>query len=494
MTPRRTTRGLSLLEMLLVVGISSVLIAGVTTHLRTLGVTAGTAHQRREALQNSRVAIDRLARQVRNAQSVTAISPAGDTQGAISLLGFNGDTHTFALTGTDLCYGTSTPDTLLATGIQSLAFTGHDPDGTVPPAEPDRIDSVAIDLTAALPGAAAAAVHETTRVRLASRTHVDTPFLHTSDTSLYTQTTLAGIIDYWKVNGTEPDDEWAQFKEFGGGRYSGFNNGGHTGDIHTITLGFRCEFKKGALGLCIRHNSTTLFHRVYTYGDLESIKDKKIWWWFDLTPMRTTWTGDDIPALSIEVWDPTHHDAEVKFDTFVLRAIFGPAQTSYFWADREGSDKFDTEWLSPSYAFGAPDGLHAVGDFDDLTEHSFRATVPSKGLEIFTVESCIRGHVSQTLTEGCLTLRNALGHLGGGVGIEHFLHTARLNRFVGSDNQGDILVDVTRDRSWTWADLDALEHRITLDKDTSEHLLKADAVGWRVIHAPAVRRIAKWSE
>ena len=485
--------GLSLLEMLLVVGISSVLIAGVTTHLRTLGVTAGTAHQRREALQNSRVAIDRLTRQMRNAQSVTAISPAGHTQGSISLRGFNGDTHIFALRGTELYYGTSSADTLLATGIQSLAFAGYDPDGTVPPTEPERIDAVAIDLTAVLAGAADT-VRETTRVRLASRTHVDKPFMHSSDASLYTKTTYAGIIDYWKVDGTEPDDEWAQFKEFGGGRYKGFNNGGHTGDIHAITLGFRCEFEKGGLGLCVRHNSTTLFYRIYTSSELDSVKDKKIWWWFDLTPMRTTWTGDDIPALSIEVWDPTYHDADVKFDTFVLRAIFGPAQASYFWADREGSDKYDKEWLNPSYAFGTPDGLYATGGFGDDKKHSLRATVPDRNVEIFTVESCVRGYVSETLDEGCLILRNALGTEGGGEGVEHFLHTARLNRFVGPSNQGDILVDVTRERPWTWADLNALEHRIYLDKDTDQHLLKADAVGWRVVHAPAIRRIAKWSE
>jgi len=82
-----------------------------------------------------------------------------------------------------------------------------------------------------------------------------------------------------------------------------------------------------------------------------------------------------------------------------------------------------------------------------------------------------------------------------GAGIEHEMSKNYLDQFNGQSKEGEMVVDVTASRRWTWAALSDCEIRLHVDTG-SDRDLKADAVGWKVLLYPAStgRDLSSWSE
>ena len=70
-----------------------------------------------------------------------------------------------------------------------------------------------------------------------------------------------------------------------------------------------------------------------------------------------------------------------------------------------------------------------------------------------------------------------------------------LKQFNGQSEEGEMVVDVTPSRRWTWAALSDCEIRIHVGTGSGRDL-KADAVGWKVLLYPAStgRGWSSWSE
>ena len=487
----RPTRGASLLEVLMVISIGTVLIAGAAAHFRTLRQVSDLAASRQEALQNARVAFERIARQIRTARQVAAIS--ADTA-TITLLDFNDVTHIFALQGTDIRCGNAAATDLLAAGIQSLSFQGYDKDGPLPAEQAASIDAVEVALVAVIPGTTQT-VDLATRVRLGRELDFFQVRSSTSYASQYATTLGSGLTNPTYAFG-ESDGLYAECKDNCGGRYSGFAHGPHYGVVHSIYAGLYMNHKSGSLQIIVRYDNTVLLDRTYSDADLKPVHDNWGWWWINLTSLRAQWLDDDVDHLSIEVRDPGPGNTNVRFDALCIAAYFDPVQTDLFWANSTGSGACPSEFTNPALAFAAPDDQYATGHFEGEDWQSYAFNVPDSRDAIVSLQVRLDGYFSSLFLASYIELRTALATEAKDKGVLHTIDVVDLLPFVGSASKGTILVDITNDRAWTWNDLKTFEVRLHLrDHDIVSLVYQLDAIAWRVVHRAAVERgIRTWSE
>ncbi len=555
MRARNTQSGATLLEVVIVVAISALVIGGVAAQFRTLRQVTTTVEQRREALQRARVAFDRMSRVIRQAKSITAISPETDPLGSITVLDFSDQTHVFQLLNESLYYGSTVPaDRLLAEGFQELRFEGFDADGAVAPDSPGDIDAVRITATVAIPGTTDT-MSLSTFVRL-RRQVVQCQVRNVTAYATQYQTTLGSGLQSASRGLYAPDGKYARLRASQGGRYYGFGQSKYVGPIYYILAGFRMRYLGGSLRVVVRKGWWPIYSRTFSPDDLAHVKGKAVWWWIDLTDLRYGWDETDIPDLSIEVRDPTTtsrmfspsgvsrvkgkkgktvrwrtdrtaqrpgwdqrnipdistkardpgtRDADAEFDCFAIRAFFDPPPTLFVRANREGKGtKWPNQWSSPEEAFGEPDDAFAIGQWATEQSQAYRTAKVSSEDEIISVQAYINGYISvgggfwgllQSLDES-LRLRVAKPNEKADAGVEHSRTIAEMLDRIGYDRRGDILFDVTNDRKWTWRSLDDYEIRIKLDRNNSAAAsLRADAVGWRVTYLGSSERgVSQWVE
>jgi len=450
------------------------------------------------------VAFERMGRLIRQAKAVTAITQPTDPQGSISILDFSDQTHVFQLTNGTLYYGTADPaDQLLAEGFQELRLEGYDANGPVPPSSPGDIDAVRVEATAAVPGTGET-VSLATFVRL-RRQVVEAQVRDVICHATQYQTTLGAGLEKASRGLYEPDSRVARLRARRGGRYHGFSQSKYNGPIHFILAGIRMRYRNGSLQVVIRRGWWAIYSHTFSPSELAHVKGRAVWWWIDLTALHDGWDEGDIPDLSIEVRDPGTGDADAQFDSFAIRAFFDPPPTLFLWADREGNGtEWPNQWSSPEEAFGRPDEAFATGAWASEQSQAYRTPRATGEDESVAVHACIKGYISisggswgllQSLDEA-LKVRIAKPNEKADAGIEHSRTIADMLDRVGFSRRGHILFDVTNDRKWNLQSLDDYEIRIKLDPDGSTAAsLRADAVGWRIIHLGTSQRgVSQWSE
>jgi len=500
MRARNKKSAATLLEVVIVVAISALVIGGVAAQFRTLRQVTTTVEQRREALQRARVALDRMSRFIRQAKGVVSISAPTDTQGSISVLDFDDQTHVFQLIDQALYCGTTTPaDQLLAQGFQELRFEGFDADGAVAPDSPDDIDAA----TAIVPG-----TNDTLQLSTFVRLRRQVVQAQIRNVTMYAtryETTLGPGLQNPTRGLYAPDGKYARLRASRGGRYYGFSQSKYSGPIPRILAGFRMRYRGGSLRVVVRKGWRSIYSRTFSPGDLAHVKGKAVWWWIDLTDLWYGWDETDISDLSIEVRDPGTRDANANFDSFAIRAFFDPPPTVFVRADREGKGtKWPNQWSFPEKAFGAPDGAFAIGQWSTEQSQAYRTAKASSDDEIISVHAYINGYIAvgggfwgllESLDDA-LKLRVAKPRDAATSGVEHSRTIAEMLDRVGYGQRGDILFDVTNDRKWTWRSLDDYEIRIKLDRNRSTAAsLRADAVGWRVTYLGASQKgVSQWDE
>ena len=154
----RHRRAFTLVEMIA----ATAIMATLTVASFTLVRTANSAWLRHRDDSNSRreatAAMIHIVRRIRQASRVTAITPAADAAGSLTLLMAGSATVVWSRNaGTNqVLYGTSTPTSLLATGITELSFVGLKANGSTPTTQTDLIHAVkcTIKYTVARPSGA----------------------------------------------------------------------------------------------------------------------------------------------------------------------------------------------------------------------------------------------------------------------------------------------------------------------------------------------------
>ena len=115
----RNQRGFTLAELLIVIAILGLMLAGLLT-VQMQGQTSYLIGAHRvEVQQNTRVALDLIIRELRSAQSVTAIPSAS----SITFVDENGVTVQYALSGTMINRTTGGVTTPLIGGAQAFILT-----------------------------------------------------------------------------------------------------------------------------------------------------------------------------------------------------------------------------------------------------------------------------------------------------------------------------------------------------------------------------------
>lgn len=122
--------GFSLLEMMAATTIMAVIMASVVVVIRS-GYAVWNAHEQDlEIAENGYDVLRHFVRQMRQAQTVTAITAASNTAGSLSFTNANGVTHTWSLDGSSqVNFNNGTSTQLLAKSINQLIFVGYKADG-----------------------------------------------------------------------------------------------------------------------------------------------------------------------------------------------------------------------------------------------------------------------------------------------------------------------------------------------------------------------------
>jgi type II secretory pathway pseudopilin PulG len=135
-------RAFSLLELLVTATMMATVVTAATMVLRSTQ-SSWTLHASDQSKLNSAYATLRhISRGVRQAEAVSAISAPGNTSGNLTVLHASGSAVAWQLVGTDVNYGVTTPNTLLADGVSELIFVGYKADGITTTTTPSEIQSV----------------------------------------------------------------------------------------------------------------------------------------------------------------------------------------------------------------------------------------------------------------------------------------------------------------------------------------------------------------
>ncbi len=141
---KTSRRGFSLLELI----VSTAMLAALTTSCMVIVQTSYTAWRRHEddhsQRQSGLAVLQHVARKVRQAKAVMAISAANDYSGSLSLLAEDGSIQVWEHNDAtnEVLYGIGTATVVLASGIDNLKFVGVKLDGNTTTVEPGLIHVV----------------------------------------------------------------------------------------------------------------------------------------------------------------------------------------------------------------------------------------------------------------------------------------------------------------------------------------------------------------
>jgi hypothetical protein len=131
-----------------------------------------------------------------------------------------------------------------------------------------------------------------------------------------------------------------------------------------------------------------------------------------------------------------------------------------------------------------------------MPSHSFRVTVPDQPSEILTVQVFLEAHIENPYVNDSMEVQVALPSEAYGDATYHE-YVTDLPDFQGPENEDLMRIDITNDRPWTWADLNARQIRVKTIKQGGPDgiYLNTDAIGYRVIAvAPTRKGILTWNE
>jgi prepilin-type N-terminal cleavage/methylation domain-containing protein len=137
-------RGFSLMEMLTATAIMAVIMGSAVVVVRS-GYAAWNAYEQDiDRAENAYGVLRHFVRQMRQAQAVTAISPANDTTGDLSYTTAAGVTQSWSLNGGtgNVTFNNGTTNGVLARSINQLTFTGYEADGVTATTVVDDIQVV----------------------------------------------------------------------------------------------------------------------------------------------------------------------------------------------------------------------------------------------------------------------------------------------------------------------------------------------------------------
>jgi type II secretory pathway pseudopilin PulG len=144
---------MSLLEMMTATAIMAALMATVVVVVRS-GYAAWNAQEADiDRLENAYGVLRHVAQQLRQANSVTAISAAASTTGSLSFLPASGATRTWSYnSGTsEVYFNNGASNQALAKTINSVNFVGYKADGATPTTTVDDIQMVKCTVSVTLP-------------------------------------------------------------------------------------------------------------------------------------------------------------------------------------------------------------------------------------------------------------------------------------------------------------------------------------------------------
>jgi|GEM_PF-1918299 len=148
----RSNRGVSLLEMILVVTLIAGLMASISPAIRVVNMGWQSGEQRLEVVQNARIAMDDTVRALRQARRVSAVSDPGASNGFIEFYDKDDVLQRVDVDGASglARFGPVGGQSLLAGPVNALEFTCFDSSNTAlaAPVAAHEIRSVAIAVTA----------------------------------------------------------------------------------------------------------------------------------------------------------------------------------------------------------------------------------------------------------------------------------------------------------------------------------------------------------
>lgn len=136
--------GFTLLELMVATAMLATLSVACMTLVRT-SYTAWLRHETdHESRQQGIAVLRHIVRQVRQAQSVVAISDPSETSGNLALLMKSGDIYVWQHNAStkQVLFGVDTANDLLATGVDQLSFLGIRADGYSTTTDPSLVHSV----------------------------------------------------------------------------------------------------------------------------------------------------------------------------------------------------------------------------------------------------------------------------------------------------------------------------------------------------------------
>jgi Tfp pilus assembly protein PilW len=146
-------RGLSLLELVIATSMLALVMTTVSVVMRT-GRQAWEAHTADyERIEAGHATLRHLVRRIRQARGVDAVTAPTDASGQLALRLPDGTVevwdHDDATSNVN--YGVTTPDQLLANNIAGLRFTSYAANGTTTTMVPDEIRALHLEVTVQLP-------------------------------------------------------------------------------------------------------------------------------------------------------------------------------------------------------------------------------------------------------------------------------------------------------------------------------------------------------
>lgn len=130
-------RGFTIIEALFVVALIAVLLAVTYPYLRAFHTSWQSADRRTELIQNARVGMDKIVKELRRASRFVSIAP-----GVLTFMDVDNNVITYQLNGTNL----ERNCVVLAASVEAIAFTYYDSAGAET-ASAGSVKSVGISMT-----------------------------------------------------------------------------------------------------------------------------------------------------------------------------------------------------------------------------------------------------------------------------------------------------------------------------------------------------------
>ena len=483
--------GTSLLEVLFVSAVSAIIVTGAAMQFRTVRQVSDLVQQRRDATQNGRVALSRMARQLRGAKGIVAITEPEDSAGSITIADWDSVNHVFTLVGTELLYGVDTAEHLLAENIQAFEVRSFNSSGAASHSKPDEIVSVEISLETPIPGSAETRTVSTRAYIRHSGLGVPVARTSKSYATVYTPGD-DGIADYWNCYG-EPDGLFGYSPAKISGELHGYSTGAYTGRVYRIFAGL---YMKGFVRPCsmyVKWNGTEITSYEFTSKEGDDYETAFNWKWLDITdalPSQQLWQHSDIPAVAIGI----DGNGLTQIDAACVRAFYDPPQTADFYAEAQGSGP--NEWGSPDRALGIPDDVYAFGTWaSSSAKQTYRTTVTDlEEAEILSVHVLFELFVAPV--DANCSLSAALVDPNEPSGTSPEQAVSDLSPWAGSynENEHNVELDFSYDRPWSQAEINSRE-LYAVAGGTGSTTIGVDSICWRIVYVPKTGKgILRWEE